>query len=458
MPLSTTSRLWPTARTLFEDDAESGDANWVYADALAAQQRYHPLHPKLLLAVAQRNDNGGYDSSLGDARWRFGPANTGLLVWYNNNAYNDNEIWHYVFDYPSVGPKGLMLVVDSHPEPYRDPDIVALGYDNEGATILLVGKCATHRSPWRTPWILTTPIRTVRSPMSTATRAGRRSAPSTTRWATTPGRNSSAVVRPTQRPSSAGRPVNWDASAVVPSTADYALKAPGYTGGEQFRYNCAPYLSGDFAGFLGCYLSTGLGYDGGTGNPGDSIAQYGWHVELIDEAADHTWATVRIWNSMYELDDEFTAVPSKAKMGDQIDYTYALHQNIGSPVYALVYVPLDTTLVEYVPGSVTNGAMPLPEGMPAEQVAAALAEGGKQAVEALAASQSGEVGGIAWVGEELATGDVHRHFGYSVKVLVQVPATLEASAMIYNKSTLFQTTDANPVRIWGMNYLPVIMK
>ena len=135
-----------------------------------------------------------------------------------------------------------------------------------------------------------------------------------------------------------------------------------------------------------------------------------------------------------------------------------MHQNIGSPVYALVYVPLDTTVVEYVPGSVTNGAMPLPEGMPAEQVAAALAEGGKQAVEALAASQSGEVGGIAWVGEQIATGDVHRHFGYSVKVLVQVPATLEASAMIYNKSVLFQTTDANPVKIWGMNYLPVIMK
>ena len=39
--------------------------------------------------------SGGYDSALGDSRWRFGPANSGLLVWYNNNFYQDNEIVNY---------------------------------------------------------------------------------------------------------------------------------------------------------------------------------------------------------------------------------------------------------------------------------------------------------------------------------------------------------------------------
>jgi len=37
------------------------------------------------------------------ARWvitlRFGPANTGLLVWYNNNSKTDNEIFNYLNEY-----------------------------------------------------------------------------------------------------------------------------------------------------------------------------------------------------------------------------------------------------------------------------------------------------------------------------------------------------------------------
>ena len=60
---------------------------------------------------------GGYDAGLGDPRFRYGPTNTGLLVWYNNNFYSDNEILNYLFDDMSFGPKGRMLVVDSHPEP-----------------------------------------------------------------------------------------------------------------------------------------------------------------------------------------------------------------------------------------------------------------------------------------------------------------------------------------------------
>ena len=52
------------------------------------------------------NANGGYDSALGDSRWRFGPANTGLLMWYNNNCYTDNEIFNYLTDYPGLWAEG----------------------------------------------------------------------------------------------------------------------------------------------------------------------------------------------------------------------------------------------------------------------------------------------------------------------------------------------------------------
>ena len=64
--------------------------------------------------MAQRKrSTGGYDSALGDPRFRYGPTNTGLLVWYNNNFYTDNEIYNYLHDSPSFGPKGTMLVVDA---------------------------------------------------------------------------------------------------------------------------------------------------------------------------------------------------------------------------------------------------------------------------------------------------------------------------------------------------------
>ena len=42
----------------------------------------------------------------------------------------------------------------------------------------------------------------------------------------------------------------------------------------------------------------GLGYDGGNGNPGDVNGQYGWHMRLLQEGPDHTWAKVAIWNDL----------------------------------------------------------------------------------------------------------------------------------------------------------------
>ena len=130
------------ADTLFADDAETGDANWTYA---APWQRVHgtqTFSQNYYLQWRNVSATGGYDSALGDPRWRFGPANTGLLVWYNNNFYTDNEISNYLTDFPGYGPKGRMLVVDAHPEPYRDPDWVAAGYNNEAANL-------PHRSPMR---------------------------------------------------------------------------------------------------------------------------------------------------------------------------------------------------------------------------------------------------------------------------------------------------------------------
>jgi immune inhibitor A len=43
----------------------------------------------------------------------------GALVWYRNLGYTNNGINNYTFDPPSLGAKGMLLIVDSHFEPLR---------------------------------------------------------------------------------------------------------------------------------------------------------------------------------------------------------------------------------------------------------------------------------------------------------------------------------------------------
>ena len=42
-----------------------------------------------------------------------------MLVWYRNGQFSDNHVGDRLFDPPSVGPKGSLLLVDSHFDPFR---------------------------------------------------------------------------------------------------------------------------------------------------------------------------------------------------------------------------------------------------------------------------------------------------------------------------------------------------
>jgi hypothetical protein len=80
----------------------------------------------------------------------------------------------------------------------------------------------------------------------------------------------------------------------------YGIKAPGYTGSEEFRYFCDMILGGEDSGKLSCVwlgANHGLGYGGGTGNPGDIGGAYGWNAKILSQT--DSKATVRIWNSQY---------------------------------------------------------------------------------------------------------------------------------------------------------------
>jgi immune inhibitor A len=305
---------------LFADDAEAGDAKWTYAEPWQRSSGTQTFRHNFYLQWRNVGENGGYDSALGESQWRFGPANTGLLVWYNNEFYSDNEIFNYLTDFPSFGPKGNTLLVDSHPEPYRYPDLVAAGYDNESGNL-------TSRGQMRdAPFSLKDTVSfDYKDPYGWA------NVPDP-KWYEYPGRPAVSQFHDTlgYYPGSEfvpGGPVGqtskrwmtkqWDASAVVPAKSAYAVKAPGYNGTDRFRFGCSTNAIGQVL----CYsYATGLGYPGGTGNPGDDAAQYGWHVALVDQAEDGTWGKVVVWNSPAVTTLEKTVNREQAYAGNILMY------------------------------------------------------------------------------------------------------------------------------------------
>ncbi|HPC84125.1 MAG TPA: immune inhibitor A [Thermoanaerobaculaceae bacterium] len=84
--------------TSFADDAEGDDSRWRYAGGWRRYGTTRPFSHNLYLQWRNVGASGGYDRALGDPRWRFGPANTGMLVWYNNNLYTENEVNDHLKD------------------------------------------------------------------------------------------------------------------------------------------------------------------------------------------------------------------------------------------------------------------------------------------------------------------------------------------------------------------------
>jgi hypothetical protein len=392
---------------VFADDAEGGDANWSYTAPWERNDGTRTFTHNFYLQWRNVGETGGYDSALGESRWRFGPANSGLVVWYNNNFYSDNEVWHYLPDSPGFGPKGRMLVVDAHPQPYRDPDWVAQGYDNEYGNI-------AHRGQMRdAPFSLED---TVAFAHKDPYRLG-------ANWHDYPSRPAASAFHDAlgYYPGSEfvqGSPFNqpprwitkqWDASAVMPATAFYGVNAPGYNGTDRFRFNC---FTLNAAGQTLCYsYAAGLGYAGSTGNPGEIAAQYGWHVQILDQS--DSMATVKIWNSMTQVDAAISVDPDVAAVGSTVNVDVS-NSNAGTALTGvLAMVPLETSKLAYVDGSVYGDAFPI--GIPIEQAGELFAQGGIDALKATVTPESGVVA-VAWVGDHMTGAEVN--FGFQAVVQV----------------------------------------
>lgn len=412
---------------LFADNAETVNQNWTYQSLWARNDGFVGYDHSFYVQWRNTNANGGYDSTLGDVRWRYGKANTGMLVWYNNTLYSDNEIANYLTDYPSFGPKGMMLVVDSHSDPYRFPSKVGQ-FPNEGANLASRGLMRDA------PFTLTDTVSFVYPDNGVPTTfpgmsavktfhdslgyypgsekvVGGGSAQTTPRWITK----------------------QWDASVVMPSTKTYSPKAPGYLPNELWRFGCT--ISTTPTPRTLCYApgaSGTLGVPGGNGNPADMEGQYGWHVELIEESPDHTWGKVRIWNSHYAMDSSILPAVPYAKVNDTVTYTAAF-KNTGGVASFLACAAIDTTKVSYVPGSAQGSPLELPSC----PIAGA----------DMIADPSAPVGALVWKLDNVAHSTVNS-FTYQVKAVNNGDAVTSASIISFPPSqTIYTSQTVKTVKI-----------
>jgi len=392
--------------TLFADDAEGSDALWEYQSPWVRSDGTRTFTHNYYLQWRNVGEDGGYDSALGDPRWRFGPANTGLLVWYNNNLYTDNEIYNYLEDAHSFGPKGRMLVIDSHPDPYRDPNVEPswLGMEHTNITSRALMRDAplslqdTVDFTMTEPYVVTTTHFSGRPVVSEFHDAlgyypGVASEGDGAYWNT----------------------VDWDASAVVPAKGSYSVAGGADYPGYHIQYVSAPY-----------YWGFWYGGEGGTGNPRDDNVQYGWHVQILDQKA--MTATVRIWNSAVHK----RPGPAPADITKPGIYTFtyevALHNGGGLDLIngtVTMTLPSEMNLADYSP----DGA-----SMAADQV--------------------------IWADTPLT---FCQWITFTAVATIEVkpndPATVwTASVEVFDGSTYPPSYDEWSTKLWYRVYMPVIMK
>jgi hypothetical protein len=276
--------------TQFYDNAESDSGLWQYYAPWARNNGTRPFAHDYYLQWRNTSASGGYDSCLGGDQWRFGPVNSGLLVWYHNTLYADNEIADYLMDGPSFGPKGKMLVADAHPEPYHDPWWLKQGYTCEQANVS--SRCLMRDAPFS---LSNTLAFSVKPPfVNAATNFAGRPAVSLFSDALGyyPGLEKAVMAGDTSR----WMTVQWDGSAVLPCVSNYGVKAAGYPGGSNFWYivqDRATEGTNEYLTYTTNLVSGGTAA-GGTGNPGADFPVYGWNVRVLSQSV--TQATVRIWN------------------------------------------------------------------------------------------------------------------------------------------------------------------
>ena len=320
------------------------------------------------------------------------PANVpGMVVWYRNNLYSDNQVigGGREFAPPATGPKGELLVVDSHYDAI--PWSVASGgwwaNDNDPA-----GQLSNRRGAMDAAFALDdTPawmIHDTANVLSDVLDFGSRPA--------VPAFHDSLRSVPGWIFPGDGLVHRADqaASVVVPAAGDYSTRirdmdADGNPGN-------------DLTAFWGFTVG---GQVLGSGHPGDSEVQHGLHVQVLDQAADGSYGVIRIWNSEYEAEasghygaEGGGSMYQHIVPGETATATLSI-RNVGSPLTdTVVIVELPDNLA-YTPGTLSPGWVPLEAG----SVAAAASDIASKGL-VVATSPTGETHLFAYTTDSWTTG------------------------------------------------------
>ncbi len=386
---------------IFSDDVEHGMGDWV-ADPAADGWRISDGvfdYPHYYM-FEWRND-AGIDHNL--AIGRCDVENWGMLGWYiNDQKYTANEIYSYLSDVPSFGPKGKALVIDSHPQPLRDAtspfahnarsNTAYRCYGMRDAAFGLDALPAFHvTSPPTNPTRWGNPA--FEYPAQPAVSAFHDS------WSYYPGLEYTSIRSATDP---RGPRYFWvakerDASVVVPAKDTYGVGPANYNGAGFLQW------MPEESAFFGFWTA-----ETGTGNPGDTDVQYGLHVEVVAKAADGSWGKLKVWNSLHDIKVTATASAATAAVGNEVSFHWD-SLNIGSRDNFLAYFPLPAGTT-YVAGSAHGGLAPVTGDLASVQ--AAVAAG--QNVTAMAEPPAADVTGFVWAYDVLTKAS--NEMGYSVKV------------------------------------------
>jgi immune inhibitor A len=269
----------------------------------------------------------------------------GMLVWYRNNRYENNQAASSgrEFDLPAFGPKGELLLVDAHHDPitwsggWWDPEAgePTPAFSNRRAAMDGAFNLSGRTPAWNIHDYADSANKVLnfgsRGPISTF-RDSLRSVPG---WVF-PGDGYTYRA-------------DKSASVVIPgdeyTTRIRALAADGV--------NIGP----DYEALWGLRVG---GRELGSGHPGDNLSHYGIVVDLVDQTSDGSYGVINFKNSRFETTatadygalgsggTQFAYIGQRATADVQVN-------NLGGALFnGLIIVELPDN-VSYVPGSMAAG-------------------------------------------------------------------------------------------------------
>ena len=205
----------------------------------------------------------------------------GMLVWYRDTSYgNFNLTLNNLFDPPSIGTKGGLLIVDSHFDPYRRAGIAA---DKDPSLLNNLPSRPQSSNAAFTFSKTNAFTECFEAPGEPFSRycTGFQKQPAVTEFTDAQGWYPGIEFRPDLNPTNPLFFRDADASVVVPSAGNvpYTTRIVGADG------QLAPEVFG---------VDLGGGHVTGTGNPGDQNVQFGVQFGLVKPGHRNQWAEVRV--------------------------------------------------------------------------------------------------------------------------------------------------------------------